>query len=116
MKIINRSVLVLKPTEKMLDWINSVGEECAAVTPEEAQEMTDAYLLPASSLGGPTPAGRGAESVLQGVGHPPETIGRPSSSRHCRSFIETPSSVSTPAPAAVPRRSGPVPSCRRQDL
>jgi hypothetical protein len=46
MKIINRAVLVLKPTEKMLDWINSIGEESAALTPEEAQEMTNAYLLP----------------------------------------------------------------------
>jgi hypothetical protein len=26
MKLVNRSVLVLKPTAKMLDWINSVGE------------------------------------------------------------------------------------------
>jgi hypothetical protein len=46
MKLVNRSVLVLKPTAKMLDWINSMGEESAAVTPEEAQEMTNAYLLP----------------------------------------------------------------------
>jgi hypothetical protein len=46
MKLINRSVLVLKPTAKMLDWINSVGEGSTAVTPEEAQEMTNAYLLP----------------------------------------------------------------------
>jgi hypothetical protein len=30
----------------MLDWINSVGEESSTVTPEEAQEMTNAYLLP----------------------------------------------------------------------
>jgi hypothetical protein len=46
MKLVNRSVLVLKPTAKMLDWINSVGEESDAVTPEEAQDMTNAYLLP----------------------------------------------------------------------
>jgi len=46
MKLVNRSVLVLKPTARMLDWINSMGEESAAVTPEEAQEMTNAYLLP----------------------------------------------------------------------
>jgi len=46
MKLVNRSVLVLKPAAKMLDWINSVGEESPAVTPEEAQEMTNAYLLP----------------------------------------------------------------------
>lgn len=46
MKLVNRSVLVLKPTAKMLDWINSVGEESATVTMEEAQEMTNAYLLP----------------------------------------------------------------------
>jgi hypothetical protein len=46
MKLVNRSVLVLKPTVKMLDWINSVGEESTAVTPEEAQEMANAYLLP----------------------------------------------------------------------
>ena len=46
MKLVNRSVLVLKPTAKMLDWINSVGEENDTVTPEEAQEMTNAYLLP----------------------------------------------------------------------
>lgn len=46
MKLVNRSVLVLKPTAKMLDWINSVGEESDAVTQEEAQEMTNAYLLP----------------------------------------------------------------------
>ena len=46
MKLVNRSVLVLKPTPKMLDWINSVGEESDPVTPEEAQEMTTAYLLP----------------------------------------------------------------------
>ena len=46
MKLVNRSVLVLKPTAKMLDWINSVGEESDTVTPEEAQEMTNAYLLP----------------------------------------------------------------------
>jgi hypothetical protein len=30
----------------MLDWINSVGEESDPVTLEEAQEMTNAYLLP----------------------------------------------------------------------
>jgi hypothetical protein len=46
MKLVNRSVLVLKPTAKMLDWINSVGEETDPVTTEEAQEMTNAYLLP----------------------------------------------------------------------
>jgi hypothetical protein len=46
MKLVNRSVLVLKPTAKMPDWINSVGEESGPVTPEEAQEMTNAYLLP----------------------------------------------------------------------
>lgn len=46
MKLVNRSVLVLKPMVKMLDWINSVGEESDPVTPEEAQEMTNAYLLP----------------------------------------------------------------------
>jgi len=46
MKLVNRSVLVLKPTAKMLDWINSAGEESDPVTPEEAQEMTNAYLLP----------------------------------------------------------------------
>jgi len=27
MKFVNRSVLVLKPTAKMPDWINSAGEE-----------------------------------------------------------------------------------------
>jgi hypothetical protein len=27
MKLVNRCVLVLKPTAKMLDWINSVGED-----------------------------------------------------------------------------------------
>ena len=32
MKLVNRSVLVLKPTAKMLDWINSVGEESDPVT------------------------------------------------------------------------------------
>jgi hypothetical protein len=26
MKLVNRSVLVLKPTAKMLDWINSVAK------------------------------------------------------------------------------------------
>ena len=46
MKLVNRSVLVLKPTAKMLGWINSVGEEGDKVTAEEAQEMTSAYLLP----------------------------------------------------------------------
>ena len=46
MKFVNRSVLVLKPTAKMLDWINSVGEESDPVTLKEAQEMTNAYLLP----------------------------------------------------------------------
>ena len=46
MKLVNRSVLVLKPTAKMLDWINSVGEESDPVTLEEAQDMTNAYLLP----------------------------------------------------------------------
>jgi hypothetical protein len=47
MRLVNRSVLVLKPTAKMLDWINSVGgEESDPVTLEEAQEMTNAYLLP----------------------------------------------------------------------
>jgi len=46
MKLVNRSVLVLKPTAKMLDWINSVGEESDTVTLEEAQDMTNAYLLP----------------------------------------------------------------------
>lgn len=46
MKLVNRSALVLKPTAKMLDWINCVGEESDPVTPEEAQEMTNAYLLP----------------------------------------------------------------------
>ena len=46
MKLVNRSVLVLKPTAKMLDWINSVEEESDPVTLEEAQGMTNAYLLP----------------------------------------------------------------------
>lgn len=46
MKLVNRSVLVLKPTAKMLDWINSVGGESNPVTLKEAQEMTNAYLLP----------------------------------------------------------------------
>ena len=46
MKLVNRSVLVLKPTAKMLDWIKSVGEESDPVTLEEAQDMTNAYLLP----------------------------------------------------------------------
>lgn len=46
MKLVNRSVLVLKPTAKMLDWINSVGEESDPVTLEEAQDNTNAYLLP----------------------------------------------------------------------
>jgi hypothetical protein len=27
MKLVNRSVLILKPTAKMLDWINSVEED-----------------------------------------------------------------------------------------
>ena len=46
MKLVNRSVLVLKPTAKILDWINSVGEDSDPVTLEEAQGMTNAYLLP----------------------------------------------------------------------
>ncbi|MFA6147009.1 MAG: VacJ [bacterium] len=46
MKLVNRSVLVLKPMAKMLDWIKSVGEESDTVTPGEAQKMTNAYLLP----------------------------------------------------------------------
>ena len=46
MKLVNRSVLVLKPTPKMLDWINSVGEESDPVTLEESRGMTNAYLLP----------------------------------------------------------------------
>ncbi len=46
MKLVNRSVLVLKPTATMLDWINGVGEEGDPVTLEEAQDMTNAYLLP----------------------------------------------------------------------
>jgi hypothetical protein len=46
MNLVNRYVLVLKPTAKMLDWINSVGDESDPVTPEEAQKMTNAYLLP----------------------------------------------------------------------
>lgn len=46
MKLINRCVLILKPTEKMLDWINSVGEGSDKMTLEEAQDMTNAYLLP----------------------------------------------------------------------
>jgi len=46
MKLVNRAVLVLKPTAKMLDWINSVGEESTAVTLEVAQEMDNANLLP----------------------------------------------------------------------
>jgi hypothetical protein len=46
MKLVNCSVLVLKPTANMLDWINSVREESDPVTQEEAQEMTNAYLLP----------------------------------------------------------------------
>lgn len=46
MKLVNRSVLVLKPKKKMLDWINSVGEESDTVTAEEGQEMNNAYLLP----------------------------------------------------------------------
>jgi len=46
MKLVNRSALVLKPTAKMLDWINSVREECAAVTPEEAREMTKGWCFP----------------------------------------------------------------------
>lgn len=52
MKLVNRSVLVLKPTAKMLDWINSVGEDSDTVTPEEAQEITNAYLLPVFDLAG----------------------------------------------------------------
>jgi hypothetical protein len=35
MKLVNRCVLVLKPTAKMLDWINSVGEKSNAVAPAE---------------------------------------------------------------------------------
>jgi hypothetical protein len=46
MKLVNRSVLVLKPTARMLDWINSVEVESDTVTLEEAQDMTNAYLLP----------------------------------------------------------------------
>jgi hypothetical protein len=46
MKLVNCSVLVLKPTANMLDWINSVREESDPVIQEEAQEMTNAYLLP----------------------------------------------------------------------
>jgi hypothetical protein len=46
MQLVNRSVRVLKPTAKMLDWINSVGGESDPVTLEEAQDMTNAYLLP----------------------------------------------------------------------
>jgi hypothetical protein len=46
MKLVNRSALVLKPMAKMLDWINSVGEESATVTPEEAQEMTKGRCFP----------------------------------------------------------------------
>ena len=46
MNLVNRSVLVLKPTAKMLDWINSVEEESDTVNLEEAQDMTNAYLLP----------------------------------------------------------------------
>jgi hypothetical protein len=46
MNLVNRSVLVLKPTAKMLDWINRVEEESDTVTLEEAQDMTNAYLLP----------------------------------------------------------------------
>jgi hypothetical protein len=46
MKLVNRSALVLKPAAKMLDWINSVGEDSDPVTLEEAQDMTNAYLLP----------------------------------------------------------------------
>ena len=40
MKIINRSVLVLKPTAKMLDWNNNVGEESDPVTPEMAIRLS----------------------------------------------------------------------------
>ena len=32
MKLVNRYVLVLKPTAKMLEWINSVGEDSDSVT------------------------------------------------------------------------------------
>jgi hypothetical protein len=32
MKLVNRSALVLKPTAKMLDWINSAGEDSNPVT------------------------------------------------------------------------------------
>ena len=46
MKLVNRSVLVLKPTSKMLAWINNVGEKGDAVTMEEARGMNNAYLLP----------------------------------------------------------------------
>ena len=40
MKIINRSVLVLKPTAKMQDWINNVGEESDPVSPEMAIRLS----------------------------------------------------------------------------
>jgi hypothetical protein len=50
MRLVNHSVLVLKPTAKIQDWINSVGEESATVTPEEAQEMTNAYLIEVSDM------------------------------------------------------------------
>jgi len=46
MKLFNRYALVLKPSAKMLGWINSVGEESAAVTPEEAREMTKGRCFP----------------------------------------------------------------------
>jgi hypothetical protein len=45
MKLVNRAVLVLKPTEKMLAWINAVGEESDSVTMEEAQDMTNASFF-----------------------------------------------------------------------
>ena len=77
MKLVNRSVLVLKPTAKMLDWINSMGEESAAVTPEEAQEMTNACLLPDFEddeerhlRHGPGRVSRSRIKRLRGINHP----------------------------------------------
>ncbi len=46
MNEINRGVLVLKPKEKFVAWVNSSDQEGAVLTLDEASQDSTAYLTP----------------------------------------------------------------------
>ncbi len=46
MNEINRGVLVLKPKEKFVAWVNASDEQAEALTLDEASQDSTAYLTP----------------------------------------------------------------------